>query len=255
MIAYYKGTKVQCPQKKEGVTMDKESLSVRQIQVHLSFPPNPERYEGTRLHELYVELCKVHAYDHFALLGGASGARMYTDGARELTLQAGRLSLEQRVRAAIDRVEDDVTNIVETVAKQVEIRAFALPMIQLEAIWPSTSHTDIREAIKRKVLSIGGDKFELLAPATLDSAGLTINCSGELKDPSPGGKAEGKTFSSHYNFGISPSSEDHTQLEIDLSAHYHCNLDKPNEVRVVIRDAYNFLWERITAFVQALSIE
>lgn len=249
MLDYRKVNAVPLASSRKGANVRKDDITSRELEIRLIFPPIMQRYEGTTLHELYLELSKRHVYEAFELLGGDKGARMSTTASRDLQVLVGRVILSERIHRPFDALQKDVIDIINTVQKQLKIPEFALPYVEWEALWPTNSGINVGEAMKLKFLSISGDQFELLSPAKLKTVGLSFEC----VRPNDDNEEEG--HSAIYEFEFLPWEEDPTQLHLRVTAHYHDRVANGEKLAEFMEDAYNFMMEKVTNFVLALAVE
>jgi len=216
-----------------------QELRIVFVRIEALHPPLP-RFEGTQLHELFVDICKRHSFETFELLGDR-GMTIETEDEREFRLERERLIVSEYVRRSFNLVRDDFVDMFERMSKKFDIPIHVGLEIQIRALWPSSGERGAYQLI-RKLLSIKDDQLSFLGSHDMDLVGVRL-CLTE----------SGKEYEIEHDLQIQPWPLDQSQLQINSIAHFDQPVESPSVFGQLVDESYQFLLTKVDKFIHALS--
>lgn len=222
---------------KKGTTaLPRDSLRVTNVSLSMSYPPTIH-YNQSTFPDLYAELAKRHRFETVQL-EGEKRATFETEGFRSCSLDGSNLSLDEEVQRDFALVKRDFGDILTTIKEGLSIPLFFGPDVRMRARWEVSGEQDVMQIMQDRVIKLNDDQLKLLKLDELETLGFQVH---------------GDRDHVHHIIEISPSGSDPSQLILEIRCHYHTAIQTVQIAEQRMQETYDFLVERVAAFVESFT--
>lgn len=216
-----------------------EGLRVVYAQAEALHPPLA-RFEGTQLHELFVDICKRHNFETFELMSDR-GMSMETEDEREFRFSRERILISEHVRRSFKLVREDFVDIFKSATAKFDIPIHVGLEFHIRALWPTNGSERAAHQLVRRMLTVKDDQLSLLGGTILDLVGVRLVL------------AEPEEKAREHDLMIQPWPLDQSQLQINIGTHFEQPVESEKVFGQLLDDTYEFLVDKVDKFIHSLS--